>query len=55
MQLIYVFVFAYAKSRFPHDAAQLYSKTGGNIGKQYFFFVFAPKHKLWIIVRTASQ
>ena len=30
-----------------------YSKTGVYRGK-HFFLIFAPKHRFWVLIRTAS-
>ena len=32
----------------------LYNKTGVCRGIPIFFFIFLPKHRLWVLVRTAS-
>ena len=50
-QLICVFVFAYAKSRFSYDAAHIVKL--GFTGVSLFSY-FALKHRLWVLVRTAS-
>ena len=37
----------------PPDTPLLYSKTG--VCRVYLFFlIFAPKHRLWVLVKTAS-
>ena len=37
----------------PHYTPLLYSKTG--VCRIYLFFlILAPKHRLWVLVRTAS-
>ena len=52
-KLICVFVFAYAKSLFYHDAAHIVKL--GFTGVFFFFsFFFALKHRLWVPIRTAS-
>ena len=37
----------------PHYTPLLYSKTGV-YGRMCIFFIFDPKHRLWVLVRTAS-
>ena len=51
--LICAFVFAYAKSRFSHDEAHKVKLRF--TGVYIFFLIFALKHILWVLVRTASM
>ena len=45
-KLICIFVFAYAKSRFSHDAAHI-AKLGFQVAYIIFSY-FCSKHKLWV-------
>ena len=38
----------------PHHIPLLYSKTGVYRVIPIFVFIFVPKHRLWILVRTAT-
>ena len=50
-KLICVFVSAYSKSRFSFNAAHIV-KLG--FTRVYIFLIFALKHRLLVLVRTAS-
>ena len=38
----------------PLNPTFIYSKTGVYMGVHYFFYYFCSKHRLWVLVRTAS-